>query len=64
MLRNASTGVARRSLHMQGQAIDIRLPGTQLAALHGAARQLKAGGVGLYTASNFIHVDTGRVRYW
>jgi uncharacterized protein YcbK (DUF882 family) len=64
MLHNASSGVATRSLHMLGQAIDIRLPGTQLATLHGAARQMKSGGVGLYTASNFIHVDTGRVRYW
>jgi len=64
MLRNASNGVAKRSLHMQGQAIDIRLPGTPLAQLHRAARDMKSGGVGLYTASNFIHVDTGRVRYW
>jgi len=64
MLHNASSGVATRSLHMLGQAIDIRLTGTALATLHGAARQMKSGGVGLYTASNFIHVDTGRVRYW
>lgn len=64
MLNKASSGVAKRSLHMLGQAIDIRLPGTQLATLHEAAKQLKTGGVGLYTASNFIHVDTGRVRYW
>ncbi len=64
MLHNASSGVATRSLHMQGKAIDIRLPGTRLATLHGAARQMKSGGVGLYTASDFIHVDTGRVRYW
>lgn len=63
-LHNASNGVAKRSLHMQGKAIDIRLPGTQLASLHAAAREMKAGGVGLYTRSNFIHVDTGRVRYW
>jgi len=64
MLRSAGNGVARRSLHMKGQAIDIRLPGTGLAQLHGAAREMKSGGVGLYTSSNFIHVDTGRVRYW
>jgi uncharacterized protein YcbK (DUF882 family) len=64
MLHNASSGVATRSLHMQGKAIDIRLPGTALKTLHAAARQMKSGGVGLYTASNFIHVDTGRVRYW
>ena len=64
MLNKASSGVAKRSLHMQGKAIDIRLPGTRLVALHGAAKEMKSGGVGLYTASNFIHVDTGNVRYW
>jgi uncharacterized protein YcbK (DUF882 family) len=64
MLHNASGGVAQNSLHMVGQAIDIRLPGTPLAQLHSAARDMQSGGVGLYTASNFIHVDTGRVRYW
>lgn len=64
MLNKASNGVAKRSLHMQGKAIDIRLAGTPLATLHAAAREMKAGGVGLYTRSNFIHVDTGRVRFW
>jgi uncharacterized protein YcbK (DUF882 family) len=64
MLHNRSTGVATRSLHMLGQAIDIRLPGTRLTRLHRAASEMKSGGVGLYTSSNFIHVDTGRVRYW
>ena len=64
MLQAKSNGVAKRSMHMLGQAIDIRLPGTQLATLHRAASEMKAGGVGLYTGSNFIHVDTGRVRYW
>jgi uncharacterized protein YcbK (DUF882 family) len=64
MLQARSSGVAKRSLHMQGKAIDIRMPGIQLARLHGAARAMKSGGVGLYTGSNFIHVDTGRVRYW
>ena len=63
-LQSRSSGVAKRSLHMQGKAIDIRMPGTQLAQLHRAAKNMKAGGVGLYTGSNFIHVDTGRVRYW
>ncbi len=63
-LQANSSGVAKRSLHMQGRAIDIRLPGTRLKHLHRAAREMKAGGVGLYTGSNFIHVDTGRVRYW
>lgn len=59
-----SNGVARRSLHLQGMAADIRLPGCSLERLHQAAMEMKAGGVGLYTRSDFIHVDTGRVRYW
>lgn len=64
MLRSKSGGVAKRSLHMQGKAIDIRLPGTELKDLRKAAIALKSGGVGYYPKSNFIHVDTGRVRYW
>ena len=58
------TGVASGSLHMVGKAIDIRVPGVNLNNLRGAARSLKLGGVGYYPASNFVHVDTGRVRYW
>ena len=58
------SGVASKSLHMVGQAIDIRVPGVQLGHLRGAARSLKLGGVGYYPSSNFVHVDTGRVRYW
>lgn len=58
------TGVATRSLHMVGKAIDIRVPGVRLDHLRGAARSLKLGGVGYYASSNFVHVDTGRVRYW
>lgn len=57
-------GVAKRSLHMQGRAIDIALPGRDLKALHKAALGLQAGGVGLYSKSGFLHVDTGRVRTW
>jgi len=64
MLRVRSGGVAQGSLHLQGKAIDIRLPGSDLLQLHKAACALKGGGVGLYRESNFIHVDTGRVRYW
>lgn len=60
----ATTGVASHSLHMDGKAIDIRIPGVQLDHLRGAARSLKLGGVGYYPASNFVHVDTGRVRCW
>ncbi len=58
------TGVASRSLHMVGKAIDIRVPGVKLDDLRAAARSLKLGGVGFYPSSNFVHVDTGRVRYW
>ena len=58
------TGVASGSLHMVGKAIDIRLPGVKLDDLRAAARSLKLGGVGYYPSSNFVHVDTGRVRYW
>lgn len=63
-LRSKSTGVAKKSLHMLGQAIDVRLPGTELKKLHKAAMSAKMGGVGLYTKSNFLHLDTGRVRAW
>ena len=58
------TGVASGSLHMVGKAIDIRLPGVKLDDLRNAAASLKRGGVGFYPSSNFVHVDTGRVRYW
>lgn len=64
MLRSSSSGVAKKSLHMLGQAIDVRLPGTDLKHLHKAALEAKSGGVGLYTGSNFVHLDTGRVRNW
>jgi uncharacterized protein YcbK (DUF882 family) len=60
----AQSGVATHSLHMDGKAIDIRVPGIKLTHLRDAARSLKRGGVGFYAASNFVHVDTGRVRYW
>jgi uncharacterized protein YcbK (DUF882 family) len=63
-LASNNNGVAKRSLHMQGMAIDICLPGIKLAHLRDAAISLKAGGVGYYPKSNFIHVDTGKVRYW
>ena len=64
MLNRKSSGVAKRSLHMQGRAIDIRLPGVELKHLRQAALNLKAGGVGYYPRSGFIHVDTGRTRFW
>jgi uncharacterized protein YcbK (DUF882 family) len=57
-------GVATRSLHMDGTAMDVRLPGVPLKSLQTAALGLKKGGVGYYPVSNFVHVDTGRVRQW
>ena len=63
-LRNQSNGVAKRSLHMQGKAIDIRLPDVELTRLRDTAISLQAGGVGYYAKSNFIHVDIGRPRSW
>lgn len=63
-LRQASEGVAAGSLHMVGRAIDIRLRDVPLDKLRKAALAARRGGVGYYPASNFVHVDTGRVRYW
>jgi len=57
-------GVARRSLHMDGQAIDVRLGDVPLADLRDAALELRAGGVGYYARERFVHIDTGRVRSW
>ena len=62
--RGAHTGVARQSLHMQAEAIDIRLPGITAAAVRDAALGLQRGGVGYYRDSNFVHVDVGRIRRW
>jgi len=64
MLNAESSGVAKRSMHLDGKAIDIRLADVKLKTLHETAVSMKLGGVGMYTASNFVHVDTGRVRYW
>jgi uncharacterized protein YcbK (DUF882 family) len=63
-LRKHSSGVAKRSYHMQGKAIDIRLPGCDLKHLHKAAMAMQAGGVGYYPGSDFIHVDVGPYRSW
>ena len=63
-LRSKSAGIAKRSYHMQGKAIDVRLPGTDLKKLHTAALALQSGGVGYYPSSDFIHVDVGPVRHW
>ncbi len=64
MLHAESHGVAAKSLHMQGMAIDIRLADCDLNRLHSAARALRLGGVGYYPGPDFVHVDVGRVRYW
>ncbi len=55
---------AVHSLHMQAEAIDIRLPGLSTARLQDAALELHRSGVGYYPASDFVHVDVGRVRHW
>lgn len=64
MLRQHGSGVASQSLHLDGRAIDIRLADVPLADLRDAALSLRAGGVGYYPASAFVHIDTGRVRRW
>jgi len=64
MLAARSRGVAKRSLHMQGKAIDVRLPGTSLRKLRDAAVDLHLGGVGYYAKSGFVHLDIGRPRTW
>lgn len=64
MLHAKSSGVATHSLHMEGKAIDVRLTGVRTSHLRDAALSLHAGGVGYYPASDFVHVDTGRVRHW
>jgi len=63
-LHENTSGVAKHSLHMDGKAIDVRIPGKDLAKLHKAAMAAKGGGVGYYPDSQFVHMDVGRVRYW
>jgi len=64
MLRSRSGGVARNSLHLKGQAIDIRLSDLSTRQLRDVAISLKAGGVGYYAQADFVHIDTGKVRAW
>lgn len=64
MLSKKSSGVAKHSLHMDGLAIDIFVPGRNLADVRRVAIALNGGGVGYYPASDFVHVDVGRVRTW
>ena len=61
---SARTGVAEHSQHMEGHAIDIRVPGVSTVQLRNAALSLQAGGVGYYPVSQFVHVDVGPVRTW
>lgn len=63
-LKKTTRGVAWNSLHMYGKAVDIRLPGSSLNSIRRAATELRLGGVGYYPQSNFVHLDTGSVRYW
>jgi uncharacterized protein YcbK (DUF882 family) len=63
-MHERSAGVAAHSLHMEGMAIDIRLADRGLKNLHDTAQAMCAGGVGYYPSLDFVHVDTGRVRYW
>ncbi len=63
-LRSKSSKVAKRSLHMDGKAIDIRITGLQTRKIQQCAINMQCGGVGLYTKSDFVHLDTGRVRTW
>ena len=63
-LRRTTSGVASHSLHLEGEAVDIRIPGVPTAELRDAALALHRGGVGFYPKSQFVHVDVGRVRRW
>lgn len=64
MLHRTTSGVATRSLHMDGMAIDVRLADTKTRKLRDVAAGLALGGVGYYAASDFVHLDIGRVRHW
>ena len=63
-LRASGRGVASRSLHMLGKAVDIRIPGVSTREVRNYAISLKAGGVGYYSGPDFVHIDVGRARRW
>ena len=63
-LRAGGHAVAEHSLHMEGKAMDVRLAGVSCAKLRDVALSMSCGGVGYYARSNFVHLDTGRVRAW
>jgi uncharacterized protein YcbK (DUF882 family) len=64
MMHEASAGVAAHSMHIQGKAMDIRLPGVRLGSVRRTAVALKMGGVGYYPEDDFVHIDSGPVRKW
>ena len=64
MLRKLGRGVAKKSQHLLGKAIDVRLRNVDSIDLRDAAIKIKRGGVGYYEKSDFVHIDTGRVRRW
>lgn len=64
MLRSSSRGVARNSLHMKAQAADLRMRSRSVAQIYRAAAACEAGGVGKYSRSNFVHMDSGPIRTW
>jgi uncharacterized protein YcbK (DUF882 family) len=64
MLASRGEGVSRHSMHIEGRAADIAVPGRALSLVQSAALAMRAGGVGYYPHSGFVHVDTGRVRHW
>ena len=64
MLRSRSNGVAKRSQHLLGKAIDVRLTDVPIETIRKVAYELGVGGIGFYSKSNFVHLDTGRFRTW
>ena len=64
MLRQNGSGVNENSLHMTGRAIDVRLPGRDTTALRDMAIAIRAGGVGYYAQSDFVHIDVGQIQTW
>jgi uncharacterized protein YcbK (DUF882 family) len=64
LLRKRNLGAAKKSLHMFGKAVDIRIPGYSLRGMRRVAMKIHAGGVGYYPTSKFLHLDVGEVRYW
>jgi uncharacterized protein YcbK (DUF882 family) len=64
LLASLSDGVAQNSLHLDGKAVDIRVPGRGCRHVRAAAMALRGGGVGYYPRSDFVHIDTGRIRSW